>query len=221
LALLLAHDHARLLRPNARHKASLVSSLAVATDTHVTIAYSIAEDVADGARDGRTSSERLTTSYVHGYGQVLPVLEKGLEGETQGAFVTLVADSDDAYGPHEAEGILELEREGLEVEAGLEPGEEIVATSDHGEMVMRVVEIRDDAIVVDTNHPLAGKRLRFDVEVLEVRPATDDEIQEAQDDLEDMIDDACGCGHDHGDEHDHANDEGATLLQISRLKPRA
>ncbi len=97
-------------------------------------------------------------------------------------------------------------------------------------MVMRVLAIREDCIVVDTNHPLAGKRVRFDVDIMSVRDATDEEIADAQDEAEDLAADAPCCDHvhqpgevhdhhhDHGHDHshDHAHDHGEPLVQLGK-----
>jgi FKBP-type peptidyl-prolyl cis-trans isomerase SlyD len=171
----------------------------IAPDVHVTIAYAIYEI---GAAEATAGAERLTDSYVHGYGQVLPALEEGLLGSGSGAHVTLEADPDDAFGAYEQEGVFELEKDGLDGADELTKGEEFMASGPEGDIVMRVIEVRPDSLLVDTNHPLAGKRIRFEIDVLEVRPATEDEIQEAQ---EDMDTGACGCGHEHtAADHGHA-----------------
>ena len=73
---------------------------------------------------------------------------------------------------------------------GLLPGLEVAARSDEGTMTFRVVEVSDDGAVLDGNHPLAGRNLHFEVDVLEVRDATAEEIAH---------------GHVHG-AHDHDHD---------------
>jgi FKBP-type peptidyl-prolyl cis-trans isomerase SlyD len=88
---------------------------------------------------------------------------------------------------------------------------------------MRVLEVRPDAFVVDTNHPLAGQSVRFEVEVGSVRAAREDEIAAAQAELEQVIaaenEESCGCGHSHdGDpdpHHDHDHSD-VSLIQIAR-----
>ena len=79
-------------------------------------------------------------------------------------------------------------------------------------VAMRVIEVQADAFVVDTNHPLAGQKVRFEVEVASVRAATEEEISEAQTELEQIIAeeaDGCGCGHEHGEGEDHDHDHDA------------
>lgn len=176
----------------------------IVPDTHVTIRYAIFED---GEKEATPGAEDLTESYVHGYGQVFPALERGLAGAKKGAHLSVVADPDDAFGPRETEGIFEIEKDGFEGASDLSVGEEIVASGPDGDVLMRVLEIRPETVLVDTNHPLAGKRVRFEVDVVDVRPATEEEIEEAQEELDA---EPCGCGHAHGaheagaHDHDHA-----------------
>ena len=197
------------------------AGLAIAADVHVTIKYAIFEIGADEPTPG---AEKLTDSYVHGYGLVLPALEQGLVGHHAGEHLSLEAEADDAFGAYEADGVFELDKDGLDGSETLVVGEEFMASGPQGDILMRVVEVKEGSLVVDTNHPLAGKRIRFEVDITEVRPATEEEIEEAQ---EDMDGDACGCGHDHshdghshdGHSHDgHTHDEPTELVALRRSK---
>lgn len=185
-------------------------TLMIAPDHHVTIRYSIFED---GQTDVTPGAEDLTDTYVHGYGQVFPAIEQGLVGQRSGAHVSVLADAEDAFGPHDAEGIFEVDKEGLEGSSELTPGEEVMASGPEGDILMRVLEVREDSLLVDTNHPLAGKRVRFEVDIVEVRPATEEELEDAQEELE--SDGPCGCGHEHS-AGEHAAAEG-----LVQLEPRA
>lgn len=173
----------------------MTPTLSIGPDTHVTISYTLFDQ--EQGTQVIDDGERVTISYVHGYGLILPALERGLAGESRGSHLSVIAEPDDAFGPHEAEGVLEIDREGLDLEGAdtLEPGVEVVASGEDGEFLMRVLEVRPDSLLVDTNHPMAGKRVRFEVDILEVRAATDVEVDEAQRAAED--DDECGCGHPH------------------------
>lgn len=198
-----------------------VSPAPILADAHVTIRYFICEEALgkDGSPSWETSEgqEPVTVSYVHGYGQVLPAIEAALVGKAAGDHVSFTTAPDDAFGPHEAAGVFEIEKDGLDGAADLTPGEEVVATGPDGEIFMRILEVRDSSLLVDTNHPLAGKNLKFELDVLDVRPATEDEIEEAQAELDD--EGGCACGHDHGDDaghdhagHDHGDHEAAPRL---------
>ena len=158
---------------------------------------------------------RCRLSYVHGYGLMVSALERGLEGHASGTKVTVNAEPVDAFGMYEQDGVLEIEKDGLEGSEELHAGDEVLASGPEGEMIMRVLELRAETIVVDTNHPLAGKRVRFEVDILEVRAATDEEIEEAHEEVEEMAD-ACGCGeeHDHSAHAPDAIEENEGLVQL-------
>lgn len=176
-----------------------VAGLVIGPDVHVTISYSLFADDQEVVDDG----ENVTVSFVHGYGQVLPAIEAGLLGLAVGQRKSVVAPPEDAFGPHEADGVFELDKEGLQGAEELKVGEEVVATGPEGDVILRVLEVREGSLLVDTNHPLAGKTVRFEVDVLALRAATEEEIAEAEAEAED---DGCGCGHDHSHDggHEHA-----------------
>ncbi len=216
------------------------SEITIGPDSFVTISYLLFEEgksdpieiggPEDDSEEGKSADPsdkyRCRLSYVHGYGLMVPALEKGLEGCYGGAKVTVNAEPADAFGQYEQDGVLEIEKDGLEGSAELHQGDEVIASGPEGDMIMRVLEIRDETIVVDTNHPLAGKRVRFEVDIVEVRTATDEEIEEAQDELEEMAD-ACGCGeeHDHAghahsvDASDPQENEGLVQIGLAKDKP--
>jgi FKBP-type peptidyl-prolyl cis-trans isomerase SlyD len=196
--------------------------VSIAPDTHVTIRYALFEADGPSAAAEAPGDEPITVSYVHGYGQVLPAIENGLTGRDNGAHVTITAEAAEAFGPYESEGLFEIEKDGLDGADDLTEGEEVVASGPDGEIFMRVIEVRPDTLVVDTNHPLAGKRVRFEVDVLDVRPATEDEIEEAQAELDAHHSlengDACGCGHDHGGASPDESPEQLLKLGTSRTR---
>jgi FKBP-type peptidyl-prolyl cis-trans isomerase SlyD len=182
----------------------------VKADTHVALEYALF-DQASGAE---LTDEPIRVEYVHGYGQVLPALEEGLVGLASGEKKSVVAPPEKAFGFHDDEGVFELEKDGLEGANELEVGEEFVASGPEGDVLMRVLEVRSDTLVVDTNHPLAGKTVRLEVNILQVREATDEEIASAHAEAEA---DACGCGvaHNHG-EHVEEQGEAAELVALKR-----
>lgn len=191
-----------------------MSAPTVAADKHVELEYSLFDHVSGD----QLNDEPIRVDYIHGYKQVLPIFENGLTGLAVGDDRSLVAQPADAFGLHDSEGIFELEKEGLEGAEELEVGDEFVASGPDGDVLMRVLEQRSETLIVDTNHPLAGKVVRFAVKVLSVRDATEEEIAEAQAEAEA---DACGCGqaHAHGDGHDHDEEDAAPALVTLGKKP--
>jgi FKBP-type peptidyl-prolyl cis-trans isomerase SlyD len=173
---------------------------AVGPDTVVTLSYTLFDEQGE-AVDGVPASDPLV--YVHGYAQILPGLEKALTGLRAGDKKELTVEAADAFGEHDEEGIFEVDKEDFPDASEVTVGDEFVAQGPDGEpLAMRVVEIRAEGFLVDTNHPLAGKRVRFAVEVASVRAAEEAEIAEAQAELEEHVHGE-GCGHDHGDGHHH------------------
>ena len=108
--------------------------------------------------------------YVHGYGMLVPGLEKGLSGLGPGDAAEIVVPPEEAYGLHDEELVFAIDRSDAP-NAG--EGDEVVLEDEDGdEAVARVVEVGDEELVVDGNHPLAGMTLRYRVHVREVREAT-------------------------------------------------
>jgi FKBP-type peptidyl-prolyl cis-trans isomerase SlyD len=118
--------------------------------------------------------------YVHGYGMLVPGLEKALIGLGPGDTKDVVLSPEEGYGEHDEELVLEVDRSEMPRPESVAVGDELVAESPDGEeAVMRVVEVGPDTVTLDGNHPLAGQVLRYAVTVREVRPATADEIEQA------------------------------------------
>jgi FKBP-type peptidyl-prolyl cis-trans isomerase SlyD len=150
----------------------------VGPDTFVTLAYTLYDE--DGAVIDRTD-EAEPLSYLHGYGQLVPGLERGIEGMSKGDLRSVKVPAAEAYGDYDPEAVFEIERSDFPRPDEVAVGDEFVAESDDGESIaITILEVNGDACVVDTNHPLAGEDLRFEVTVLDVRPATDGEIQKAE-----------------------------------------
>lgn len=202
-----------------------MDQLAVGPDTFVTLSYVLFD--AQGERvDHATVSEPLT--YVHGYAQIVPGLERGLTGLKAGEKREILVEPDEGFGDRDDEGIFEVDKADFPDSADVTAGDEFVAQGPDGEPIaMRIVEVLEEAFVVDTNHPLAGQRVRFEVEVSEVRQASEEEIATAQADLEHHIGgDHSGCNHDHGEggghTHDHDHDHGHNgSEQLVRLGKKA
>ncbi len=116
-------------------------------------------------------------SYIHGASQIVPGLERELTGMEVGQSKDVVVKPEDGYGVPDPQGIFGVPRAAFPPTAHLEVGQSFVGEDDEGQAVpVRVVEVREDMVMVDANHPLAGETLYFHVDVREVREATVDEL---------------------------------------------
>ena len=127
--------------------------------------------------DDSSAEDGEPLRYVHGYGMLVPGLEKRLTGLAAGDTLEIVVPPEEAYGLHDDELVYAVDR----TEApDAEEGDEVVLEDEDGdEAVAHVVEVTNDEVVVDGNHPLAGLTLRYQVNVREVREATADELARA------------------------------------------
>lgn len=172
--------------------------LAIAPDTVVTLCYVLFDERGEAA-DRATASDPLV--YTHGYGQIVPGLESALTGLVAGEKRTIHLGPEEGFGERFEQGVFEVDRQDFPDHASVVRGDEFMAEShDGGSVAMRVVDVLPDAFVVDTNHPLAGQELRFEVDVIDVRAATDEELEAAHLELQAELEDAC-CD---DETHDHA-----------------
>lgn len=125
-----------------------------------------------------TSKGQEPLHYVHGAQNIVPGLEKELEGKTTGDKLAVVVDPIDGYGEYNAELIQELPKDMFAGVDTIEVGMEFQAQTPEGGMqIIEVKSIDGDKITVDGNHPMAGQTLHFDVEITDVREATKDELE--------------------------------------------
>jgi FKBP-type peptidyl-prolyl cis-trans isomerase SlyD len=180
-----------------------VSEFTIQPNAHVTLAYELRDEDGD-LLDASEGDGGEPIRYVHGYGMLVPGLEAALAGLRSGDVRDVVVPADAGYGEYDDSLVLEIEREQLPDPRAVQVGDEFVAESPDGdEIAMNVVEVHDDRVLVDANHPLAGMTLRYNVKVVDVRPATEAEIERAASDLDEAHEHAHGpdCDHDH--DHDH------------------
>ncbi|MBX3466046.1 MAG: peptidylprolyl isomerase [Planctomycetes bacterium] len=161
----------------------------IGPETVVSLHYTLRND-AGSVID--TSREREPLEYLHGVGEIVPGLERALTGKAPGAKLAVVVPPEDGYGPRDPNGKQEFPREDFPEDLTIEPGMQIVVEDEDGEEVPCWVLAADARVVtLDLNHPLAGERLHFDVEVVAVRAATAEELEH---------------GHAHGP-HGHGHDD--------------
>jgi FKBP-type peptidyl-prolyl cis-trans isomerase SlyD len=116
-------------------------------------------------------------AYLHGYDNIVPGLEHALEGTSPGYKSEVVVEPGEAYGEVNEEAIFAVARDQFPEDAPVEPGMQFVGETASGDAYFVVTDVNDTEVTVDANHPLAGKRLHFDVEVVDVRAASNEELQ--------------------------------------------
>ena len=113
-----------------------------------------------------SSLGREPLTYLHGQGSLIPGLEKVLDGSEPGLTTTVTVLPKDAYGEKDPQAVIRAARGDFPDGLTLEPGVEVQADTPDGPITFLVVSLEGDEVVLDANHPLAGKTLTFDVEVL-------------------------------------------------------
>lgn len=116
-----------------------------------------------------SSDGREPLEFQLGSGQIIQGLDEQVQGMSVGDKQTVTIPADGAYGPHRPEGVQSVPRTQIPEGVDTSVGARLQATGSDGRaMTLTVVDTSDDAITVDANHPLAGKDLVFDVELVEV-----------------------------------------------------
>lgn len=116
-----------------------------------------------------TSKGKTPMQYVHGMGQIIPGLEKELAGMAVGGEKKVTIKPEEAYGPVDPGAFREVPKEQVPAEA-LKVGTMLLAQGPGGQGVpVRVHEIKEKSVVMDFNHPLAGKTLSFDVKITDIK----------------------------------------------------
>jgi FKBP-type peptidyl-prolyl cis-trans isomerase SlyD len=131
---------------------------------------------ADGS-EVDTTAERGPMEYLHGHRNIVPGLEKELEGHEVGDIVEVTISPEQGYGEHDPERIVQVRRAQL----GFEPevGAVVAAKLPDGrEQHLLITGIEDETVTLDGNHPLAGETLHFEVSIASIREATEEEIAE-------------------------------------------
>jgi FKBP-type peptidyl-prolyl cis-trans isomerase SlyD len=197
----------------------------IQSNARVVLEYTLRDEKGE-VLDSSDAEDGEPIVYVHGYGMLVPGLEAALVGLEQGASKDVTVDPAEGFGDRDDDLVLEIDKTDFPDPNNVTIGDDIVAESPDGEEVpMRVVEVKDETVVVDANHPLAGVTLRYSVKVKEVAAASEDEIAEAAAGFEEAgygggcDDPTHDHSHDHGDGHSHAHGPGVDLVQLTSKKP--
>ncbi|GGY16928.1 peptidyl-prolyl cis-trans isomerase [Rhodanobacter panaciterrae] len=123
-----------------------------------------------------SSEGREPLTYLHGSGQIVPGLEKQMEGRAVGDKFTADVIPEEGYGVRHAELMQEVPREAFQGVEDIQPGMQFQGRGPQGEINVTVTKVEDDKVFIDGNHPLAGKTLHFAIEVTDLRVATEEEL---------------------------------------------
>ncbi|EFH9512778.1 TPA: peptidylprolyl isomerase [Escherichia coli] len=182
----------------------------VAKDLVVSLAYQVRTE------DGVLVDESPVSApldYLHGHGSLISGLETALEGHEVGDKFDVAVGANDAYGQYDENLVQRVPKDVFMGVDELQVGMRFLAETDQGPVPVEITAVEDDHVVVDGNHMLAGQNLKFNVEVVAIREATEEELAHghvhgAHDhhhdhDHHDHDHDGCcgGHGHDHGHEH--------------------
>lgn len=161
----------------------------VARDIVVSIDYTL--NVEGEVVDFSEKDEPL--EYIQGHGQIIPGLERAMEGMAIGDSKQVEVPAREAYGELDPNAIVDVDRSEFPPDVPIEVGTPLQVRNTDGEILdARISEVEGDHIQLDFNHPLAGKDLLFNVTVMDLRRATPEELEH---------------GHVHGDDGDEGEED--------------
>ncbi len=145
----------------------------IAQDSVVSIHYTLTSDTGD-VIDSSAGNDPLV--YIQGHGNLVPGLERELEGKQAGNKLNVRITPADAYGELDPSLVQEIPRGAFGGTSEILVGMQFQAQSNQGPHSVTVTQVAHDTITVDGNHPLAGQHLNFAVEITDVRNATEEEL---------------------------------------------
>ncbi len=146
----------------------------ISADKVVLIHYTLKDDDG-GVIDSSAGGEPL--AYIQGHGNLVQGLEKALEGKPDGSSVAVSVQPEEGYGKYDAKLIQRVPKRTLQGSGEIKKGMQFQARTPEGMRLFTVTGVMGDMVTLDGNHPLADKTLHFDVQVVEVRDATSEELE--------------------------------------------
>lgn len=123
-----------------------------------------------------TSEGRAPLVYLHGVGALIPGLESELNGKGQGDKINAIIPPEKAYGSRRDDLVKLVSKDGFQGDEEMQEGMQVQLETEHGPAIAIITKIEGNDVTLDLNHPLADMTLHFDVEVVDVREATEEEI---------------------------------------------
>lgn len=146
----------------------------ISDSTVVKMHYTLKNDAGE-VIDSSSGGDPL--EYLHGAGNIIPGLETALEGKAKGAKFNVTIPPEQAYGARDERLIQRIPKDQFPDPKRLTKGMRFQINGPNGPMILAVMDVTDTEVVVDGNPELAGETLHFDVEVLDVRQATEEEVE--------------------------------------------
>jgi FKBP-type peptidyl-prolyl cis-trans isomerase SlyD len=148
--------------------------MAIGANKVVTLNYKLTDDQGNVLQT--TNEEPFI--YLSGNNQILPKLEEQIDTMLIGGKKNIELSSSDAYGDYDEKAVQQVKKEEFPEGSNLQEGMQYMAHTPDGQPIPFVIkEVKDEDITIDFNHPLAGKNLKFDVELVDVRDATTEELE--------------------------------------------
>ena len=147
--------------------------MSIKKDSVVTFNYTLKDDTGK-VIDSSAAQEPL--AYLHGHGNIVPGLERELEGKSAHDQLSVKVTPADGYGEYSRELVQKVPRRSLKGIAKISVGMRLHAHTEQGPRAVTVTAVTGDMVTIDANHPLAGKNLNFDIEILDVRDASEEEL---------------------------------------------
>ena len=132
---------------------------------------------ADSGQPITSTRGRAPLTYMHGSGGIARGLEQALEGRSAGDCLEVVVPPEDGFGPRHEALVQTLPRSMWRAPSGPNVGDRLETTTAKGPLEVVVTAVDADTVTVDGNHPLAGRRVRAELEVVSVRVPTPDEVR--------------------------------------------
>jgi FKBP-type peptidyl-prolyl cis-trans isomerase SlyD len=147
--------------------------MTIKQDSVVTLHYTLKDDAGEVID---SSASRNPLSYLHGRGNLIPGLERELQGRSAGDKLSVKIEAADGYGEYDKALVEQVPRRALKGITNIKVGTQLRGETEHGPRTVIVTRIVGDMVTLDANHPLAGKNLNFEVEITSVRDATEEEL---------------------------------------------
>ena len=145
----------------------------IAAKTVASFHYTLCDDQGkelESSRDGEP------TAYLHGANNIIPGLERALAGSSAGDTLQVEIKPEDGYGLRNPERVQRVPAKHLLHQGKLRPGMTAQLNTKEGQRPVTVIKVGRHSVDVDTNHPLAGQTLKFDIDIIEVRDASAEEV---------------------------------------------